>query len=137
MRVAIADDSTLFRTGLAALLGGRGINVPSEAGEGTRLLTQLAQEPVDVAILDIRMPPTFTSEGLAIAERVRDEYPTVGILMLSTYAQADYATRLLQMSANRGDGMAGAGYLLKDRVADIHSLTDVLARLVQGESVID
>ena len=131
MRVALADDSALFRRGLAGLLGSAGVETIAEAASGEELLCRLADDVPDVVVLDIRMPPTFTDEGLATAEQVHARYPEVGILVLSTYAQTDYATRLLELGTSR------VGYLLKDRVDDIATLSDALARLHHDETVID
>jgi len=131
VRVAVADDSTLFRHGLALLLRDTGVEVTIEARTGHELVARVAQDPPDVVILDIRMPPTFTDEGLVSAERLREAHPGLAILVLSTYAETPYAVRLLQ------NGPAGIGYLLKDRVADAGTLQDALSRLAEGESVID
>jgi DNA-binding NarL/FixJ family response regulator len=131
VRVAIADDSTLFRRGLALLLQDTGVEVTTEARTGDELVARVAGDPPDVAILDIRMPPTFTDEGLTGAEQLRAAHPGQAILVLSTYAETPYALRLLQ------NGPAGLGYLLKDRVADAATLHDALIRLIGGESVVD
>lgn len=133
MRVALADDSALFRQGLAALMAAAGIEVVLQARDGRELEARLERMPVlpDVAVLDIRMPPTFTDEGLASAERIRQRNPGIGVLLLSTYAQAEYAARLL--AAHGG----AVGYLLKDRVDDLRTLTSALSRICAGESVVD
>lgn len=131
MRVALADDSTLFRRGLAALLRASEIEVTCEARNATELIHHVEQNPPDVAILDIRMPPTFTEEGIVAAEQLRQTHPTVAILLLSTYTQTEYALRLL------AHGSAGMGYLLKDRVDDVDGLRAALDRLVRRESVVD
>ena len=131
MRVAVADDSALFREGLTRLLTDGGAEVTAEARTGEELLARIAAAPPDVVVLDIRMPPTFTDEGLATAEAVRDRHPGVAVLVLSTYAESAYAVRLLH------NGAAGVGYLLKDRVDSARTLLDSLARLHAGESVID
>lgn len=131
MRVALADDSTLFRTGLAMMLAAAGIEVVAQVDNGNALLAAVAAETPDAVILDIRMPPTFTDEGLVVADQLRLRHPGVGILVLSTYAQTSYAIRLL------GDGMPGRGYLLKDRVDDVTTLRDALRRITAGESVVD
>jgi len=131
VRVAIADDSALFREGLSMLLTAAGVTVVAEARTAPELLAHLRRAQVDVAILDIRMPPTFTDEGLVCADRVRQLHPDVGVLVLSTYTQATYAVQLLA----RGHG--GVGYLLKDRVDDVSGLLDALTRITAGESVID
>ncbi len=131
MRVALADDSALFRQGLAALLQASGVEVVAQAASGVELLKVVAEDPPDAVVLDLRMPPSFTDEGLVTAERLRARYPTLGILVLSTYAEVAYAARLLQT------GTRHVGYLLKDRVEDSDALLDALQRVVAGESVVD
>jgi DNA-binding NarL/FixJ family response regulator len=131
MRVALADDSALFRDGLALLLNRAGIEVVIQARTGDELLARLRVEEPDVAIVDIRMPPTFTNEGLEAAQLIRERYPSVGVLVLSTYAETAYAVQLL------ASGQAAIGYLLKDRVDDVATLRDALSRIAQGETVID
>ena len=131
MRVALADDSALFRAGLAQLLTVAGITVTAQAGSGDELLVLVAADPPDAAIVDMRMPPTWSDEGLVTAERLRAAYPRIGVLVLSTYTEPTYAARLL------GDDAAGVGYLLKDRVADVQELLDALQRLTEGQSVVD
>jgi DNA-binding NarL/FixJ family response regulator len=131
VRVAIADDSALFRTGLAALLHASGIEVVIEAADGPGLLEQITRELPDVAILDIRMPPTYTNEGLTTAEQLKESHPAVGVLLLSAYTETSLAARLVEIDSG------GIGYLLKDRVTDVGSLIDALQRLADGETVID
>lgn len=131
MRVAIADDSALFRSGLAALLHASGIEVVIEAADGPGLLEQVTRELPDVAILDIRMPPTNTDEGLTTAQQLKESHPGVGVLLLSAYTETSLAARLVEI------GSGGIGYLLKDRVTDVGSLIDALQRLADGETVID
>jgi DNA-binding NarL/FixJ family response regulator len=131
MRVALADDSALFRRGLAALLRASDVPVICEARNATELLHCVDHDPPDAVILDIRMPPTFTEEGVIAAERLRQTHPKVAILLLSTYTQTEYALRLLD------SGSAGMGYLLKDRVDDIDTLRTALDRLIRRESVDD
>ena len=131
MRVALADDSALFRRGLAALLRSSGVTVICEARDATELLHCVDSDPPDAGILDIRMPPTFTEEGVVAAETLRQTHPKVAILLLSTYTQTEYALRLLD------SGSAGMGYLLKDRVDDIDTLRTALDRLIRRESVVD
>lgn len=131
MRVAIADDSALFRSGLAALLHASGIEVVIEAADGPGLLEQVTRVLPDVAILDIRMPPTNTDEGLTTAEQLKESHPGVGVLLLSAYTETSLAARLLEIDSG------GIGYLLKDRVTDVGSLIDALQRLAAGETVID
>jgi DNA-binding NarL/FixJ family response regulator len=131
VRVAIADDSALFRSGLAALLHASGIEVVIEAADGPGLLEQVTRVLPDVAILDIRMPPTNTDEGLTTAEQLKESHPGVGVLLLSAYTETSLAARLLEIDSG------GIGYLLKDRVTDVGSLIDALQRLAAGETVID
>jgi DNA-binding NarL/FixJ family response regulator len=131
MRVALADDSALFRRGLALLLDQAGVEVAWQARNADELLARLDLATPDVAILDIRMPPSFTEEGLAAAEQIRRRHPEVAILVLSTYAETHYAARLLAI------GPRAVGYLLKDRVDDITALGEALQRLQHGEAVVD
>ena len=131
MRVALADDSALFRRGLATLLEATGVTVTAQVPSGVELLRAVAVDPPDAVVLDLRMPPTFTDEGLVAAEQLRARHPTLGILVLSTYAEVAYAARLLQ------SGTRHVGYLLKDRVEDSDALLDALRRIVAGESVVD
>ena len=131
MRVAVADDSALFREGLVSLLEAAGIEVSVQARSGDELLARIGQDPPDAVVLDIRMPPTFSDEGLACAEALRARCPGIAVLVLSTYTETSYAMRLLAR------GSEGIGYLLKDRVDSPRSLVETLNRLVAGESVID
>jgi DNA-binding NarL/FixJ family response regulator len=132
VRVALADDSTLFRDGLAALLTSAGVEVVLGARTGEELLARLpTMAAPDVAVLDIRMPPTFTDEGLATAIAVRERFRGIGVLVLSTYAETAYAARLLEAA----DG--AIGYLLKDRVDDVATLLDALHRIDIGVTVVD
>jgi DNA-binding NarL/FixJ family response regulator len=131
MRVVIADDAMLIREGTARLLEDAGVEVAGTAGDGQGLLRIVATEHPDVAIIDIKMPPTFTDEGLVAGEQIRSSYPDVGVLVLSQYLEARYATRLLQ------DHPEALGYLLKERVSDISVLKDALQRIAEGECVLD
>jgi len=131
MRVVIADDAMLIREGAARLLEEAGVQVAGTAGDARQLLGIVATEHPDVAIVDIKMPPTFTDEGLAAAELIRTSHPDVGVLVLSQYLESRYATRLLQ------DHPAGLGYLLKERVSDIGALKDAILRVAEGECVLD
>ena len=131
MRVGLADDSALFRRGLAALLTASGVEVTAQAASGADLLQAVAVDLPDAVVLDLRMPPSFTDEGLVAAEQLRARYPALGILLLSTYAEVSYAARLLQ------SGTRHVGYLLKDRVEDSDALLDALRRITAGESVVD
>jgi DNA-binding NarL/FixJ family response regulator len=131
VRVALADDSALFRRGLAKLLTDVEVEVVAEASNGADLIERVSADPPDVVVLDIRMPPTFTDEGLVIAEQLRKQHPEVGVLLLSTYAETPYAARLL------AEGSAGVGYLLKDKVDDTRTLRDALTRIAAGGCVIE
>jgi DNA-binding NarL/FixJ family response regulator len=131
VRVALADDSALFRTGLHRLLCDLGVQVSEPVGNAADLVLQVAKDPPDVAILDIRMPPSFTNEGLQAALTLRERQPQVGVLLLSTYAESAYAAQLLAAGRHK------VGYLLKDRVDDPAALLDALTRLDEGECVLD
>ena len=131
MRLAIAEDSGLFRTSLALLLEASGARVIASVPSGVELLAVVRSSLPDAVIVDIRMPPTFTDEGIRTAAELRDLYPQVGILVLSTYAETRYASQLLETVS------AGVGYLLKDNVTDVSALMDGLARVAAGETVID
>jgi DNA-binding NarL/FixJ family response regulator len=131
MRIGIAEDSALFREGLQMQLARLGQNVVIAAGTGDELLAAADVKPIDAAILDVVMPPTFTDEGLRTAERLAARHPTVGILLLSQYDELAYAARLFS------DGAGRRGYLLKDRVDNAEALRDALQRVCRGESVID
>jgi DNA-binding NarL/FixJ family response regulator len=131
VRVVIADDVMLVRSGLARLLTEAGVEVVGEAADVDELLRLVALERPEVAIVDIRMPPTHTDEGLIGARRIRAQFPETAVVLLSQYLQARYAQRLL------ADQPGGLGYLLKARVSDIAVLVDALHRVAQGECVID
>lgn len=131
MQVVIADDAVLIRSGIAALLAEEGIDTVGQAADADELLAVLATAEPDAAIVDIRMPPTHTDEGLVAARRIRKEHPGVAVLVLSQHLDSSYAMRLVE------EGPAGAGYLLKERVAQASTLADALRRLVAGECVID
>jgi DNA-binding NarL/FixJ family response regulator len=127
----VADDSALFRSGLARVLQDAGIEVTNQAEDGIRLLELINANPPDVAIVDIRMPHSVTSEGLSVAHEIRRRYPDVGVLILSTYIETDFAYGLISESHDR------VGYLLKDRVSDVDELVDAIHRIAKGGSVID
>ena len=127
----IADDAMLLRTGLARLLTESGVTVVAECADADELLRDVARHGPDVAVVDIRMPPTHTDEGLVAARRIRDQHPGTAVLLLSQYLEPRYAQRLL------ADQPGGLGYLLKERVADVAVLVDALRRLTEGECVID
>jgi DNA-binding NarL/FixJ family response regulator len=131
MRVAIAEDSSLFREGLKLLLERDDIEVSAEAKDGTELLVRVDADPPDVCIIDLRMPPGYQQEGLDAARRLHARHPGVGVLILSTYDDTASAEQLFEL------GAGGRGYMLKDRVEDARALTDALTRLKAGESVID
>jgi len=131
MRVVVADDVMLTREGIARLLRDAAVEVVGEAEDPDGLLRQVAVAKPDVAIVDIRMPPTQTDEGIVAAHRIRVEHPEVGVLVLSQYVEPDYAMRLLE------EHPEGVGYLLKQRVFDIAVLIDALRRIADGETVVD
>jgi DNA-binding NarL/FixJ family response regulator len=128
--VVLADDDVLLREGLASLLGRSGFDVVGQAGDGPELLSLARSLVPDVAIIDIRMPPTHTTEGLDAAKVMREELPSLGILVLSAYIDVDHATNLL----GAGERM---GYLLKSRVTDVDQFMETLDRIMKGGSVID
>jgi DNA-binding NarL/FixJ family response regulator len=131
MRVAIAEDSRILRDALARLLTKAGVEVTAQAASGDELLAGVAADPPDVAILDIRMPPGFSEEGLDVAEQLRRQYPQVGVLVLSAYDQITYADRLFK------NGTAGLGYLLKQRVDTVEELRDAITQIAAGQHAID
>ena len=131
MRVAIAEDSGLFRSSLALLLNSLGAEGTVAVPSGAELIAAIAASPPDVVILDIRMPPSFTDEGIRTAHALRGLHPDVGILVLSTYAESKYASLLLEVVN------AGVGYLLKDNVTDAGALMESLSRVAAGGTVVD
>ena len=131
MRVVIADDSMIVREGLARLLSDSGCDVAATAADAAQLLRAVRRTRPDVAIVDVKMPPTHTDEGITAALEIRRTHPDVGVLVLSQYLESEYATRLLTEVPER------AGYLLKDRLADVAVLVDALRRIVEGECVVD
>jgi DNA-binding NarL/FixJ family response regulator len=131
VRVIVADDSTLLREGLVRLLEEAGLEVVGQAGDGEELLRKVRAHKPDVAVVDVRMPPTHTDEGLRAAREIRAELPGVSVLVLSQYVEVAYARELLAESAE------GLGYLLKDRVADVEALTDAVRRVGEGGSALD
>ena len=122
MRIAIAEDAALFRAGLVRLLEDEGHQVCAEVADGEALLAAVASQRPDVVVADIRMPPTFTDEGLRAALELRRTHPGTAVLVLSQYIETRYAAQLLHGSP------AGVGYLLKDRVADVAEFTDAVGR---------
>lgn len=131
MRVVIADDVLLTREGIASVLREGGVGVVGEASDGQELLRLVAQVEPDVAVVDIRMPPSHTDEGLQAALRIRTDHPNVGVLVLSQYLDASYAMRLLEAHPEK------VGYLLKERVFDAATLVDAVARIDAGDVVVD
>ncbi|HEX8519440.1 MAG TPA: response regulator transcription factor [Pseudonocardia sp.] len=130
MRVVLAEDSLLLREGLVRLLAEAGAEVVGAVGDGEALVEAVTAHRPDVAVVDVRMPPTFTDEGLRAALRVRRAVPGTGVLVLSQYVEGSYAEDLLATGG-------GVGYLLKDRVARLDDLTDALARIVAGGTALD
>jgi DNA-binding NarL/FixJ family response regulator len=131
MRLILAEDSALLREGLAHTLAARGIEVTGQATDPTSLLRLVDRQAPDVVLLDLRMPPTFTDEGLQAAEQIRATHPEVALLVLSQYADIALAARLVDTLPR------AAGYLLKERIGDTAQLTDALHRVACGELVLD
>jgi DNA-binding NarL/FixJ family response regulator len=131
VRVVIAEDAALFREGLVRLLEDRGHQVCAAVADGEALLAAAAEHHPDVAVVDVRMPPSHTDEGLRAALELRRQHPRTGVLMFSQYIETTYAARLLQGNAS------GIGYLLKDRVADVAEFADALARVAAGGTALD
>lgn len=132
LSVVIADDSLLVREGTSRLLADAGFEVVGQAGDVDELLKMVRERSPDVAVIDIRMPPSFTDEGLQAVASIRAEHgDRPGILVLSHHLEAAFAMRLLR------DGARGTGYLLKDRLADLEDITDALRRVARGGSVVD
>ncbi len=131
MRVAVAEDSVLLREGIVRLLTEAGIEVVAQVGDAEDLLRKGRAHKPDVAITDIRMPPSHTDEGLRAAHEIRSELPEVGVLVLSQYVEEGYAMELL------ADNAAGLGYLLKDRIADVDAFLDAVRRVAGGGSALD
>jgi DNA-binding NarL/FixJ family response regulator len=132
IRVALADDSVLLREGVARLLAEAGFEVVGQCGTAADLLELVARTIPDVAVVDIRMPPSFSHEGLDAADAIRAEHKgRVGVLVLSQYVETEFALRLVT------DGEGGVGYLLKDRVSDVADFADAVRRVARGGSVID
>ncbi|HUH72310.1 MAG TPA: response regulator transcription factor [Mycobacterium sp.] len=130
VRVVVADDDVLLREGLASLLTRSGYQVVGQVGEATSLLDLVRDEKPDLAIVDIRMPPTGTTDGLDAALIIRDEMPTIGLLILSAHVAVEHAMQLLASGR-------GIGYLLKTRVTDVTDFLDTLGRIAEGACVVD
>ena len=134
MRIVIAEDSAILRAGLAQLLDLRGHRVVGQVGDGAAAVAQVAaagEGAIDAVVMDIRMPPTFTDEGIRAALELRAAYPKLGILVFSQYVEARYAARLL------AHGAGSFGYLLKDRVADVSEFVEALTRVASGGTALD
>jgi DNA-binding NarL/FixJ family response regulator len=131
MRIVIADDVVLFREGVARLLADAGFDVVGQAGDVASLMALTDATHPDLVIVDVRMPPTHTTEGLQAAERIRAEFPDIAVLVLSHYVEPQLAVRLI------GDRAGRVGYLLKDRVADVDELCEAANRVTAGRTVID
>jgi DNA-binding NarL/FixJ family response regulator len=131
LRLVLADDAALIRQALAELLQRAGLEVVAQAGNAPSLLRAVAEHQPDIAIVDIRMPPTQTTEGIRAALQIRERFPATGILLLSTHTEIDDAVELFSATAN------GVGYLLKDSVSDLDELIGALTRISQGGTVLD
>ncbi len=131
MRVILADDAVVIREGLARLLTDQGVEVTATVGTAEQLIRLVATGPPDVAIIDIRMPPTYTNEGMVAAQWIRSTYPEVATLVLSQYVEVDYALRLMTGTSER------VGYLLKDRIADVGEFVSALHRVAAGGVVVE
>jgi DNA-binding NarL/FixJ family response regulator len=131
MRVILADDAPVIREGVARLLAERGIDVGAQVGTADELLEEVASDPPDVALIDIRMPPTYTTEGLVAAQEIRQGHPQVGTLVLSQYVEVEYALKLVEGTSER------VGYLLKERIADVSDLVSALERVAAGGTVVE
>ena len=131
LRLVIADDHVLLRRGVVSMLEAQGFDVVAQAGDADELLRKVGAHRPDVAIVDIRMPPTNTDDGLRAAVEIRQAHPDVGVLVLSQYIEADYALELI------GEDARAVGYLLKDRISDIEEFADAVRRVADGGSVLD
>jgi DNA-binding NarL/FixJ family response regulator len=129
--VIVAEDSVLLREGIARLLSEHGFEVVGQAGDAEDLLRKVGAHKPDVAVIDIRMPPTNTDDGLRAALQIRDDHPETGVLVLSAYVEEAYALELV------ADSAAGLGYLLKDRVADVDRFVEAVRRVAEGGSALD
>jgi serine/threonine-protein kinase PknK len=131
LRVVLADDAALIRGALAQLLDDGGVDVLAQVGTPAQLLAAIEEHQPDVALVDIRMPPTYTDEGIRAALEIRQHFPEVGILLLSTHIEVEEAVELFSSAARR------VGYLLKDSVSDLDELVDALTRIADGGTVLD
>jgi DNA-binding NarL/FixJ family response regulator len=131
VRIVVADDSVLLREGIVRILSDSGFDVVGQAGDAEDLVRKVAAHKPDLAIVDVRMPPTNTDDGLRAAQKIRAEQPGCGVLVLSQYIEEGYALELLSENAE------GVGYLLKDRVADVERFTESVRRVGEGGSALD
>src|SRR4051812_25445410 len=131
LRLVVAEDHDLLRLGVVSMLTGLGFEVVAQAGNADDVIRKVAAHRPDVAVIDVRMPPTNTDDGLRAAITIRQAHPDIGVLMLSQYIEADYALELI------GPDARGVGYLLKDRVSDIEDFADAVRRVADGGSVLD
>jgi DNA-binding NarL/FixJ family response regulator len=131
IRVVLADDAVLLREGIASLLEAKGFEIVGQSGTAEDLLLKVRSYKPDIAIVDIKMPPTQTDEGLRAAKEIREKHPETAVLVLSQYVEEGYALELLQESAE------GVGYLLKDRVYDLADFVAVVKRVAEGGSALD
>ena len=135
MRIVIAEDSAVVRAGLAEILADSGHEVAAAVGNADDLLAAVGEHHPDAAVVDVRMPPSYTDEGLRAAIAIRRSHPTTGVLVFSQYIETRYAADLL--GAASGGGAAGVGYLLKDRVADVEEFVEALSRVAAGGTALD
>ena len=135
MRVVIAEDSAVVRAGLVEILADRGHDVVAAVGDADALRAAVAEHHPDVTVVDVRMPPGYTDEGVRAAIAIRRDHPGIGVLVFSQYIETRYAADLL--GAASGGGAAGVGYLLKDRVADVGEFVDALSRVAAGGTALD
>ena len=133
MRIVVAEDSAVIRAGLAEILADRGHEIPAAVGDADALLAAVARYQPDVAVIDVRMPPGYTDEGIRAAISIRRNHPETGVLVFSQYIETRYASDLL----SAGHGAGGVGYLLKDRVADVSEFVDALGRVAAGGTALD
>ncbi|HEX4289878.1 MAG TPA: response regulator transcription factor [Trebonia sp.] len=138
MRVVIAEDSAIVRAGLAEILADRGHQVVAAVGDGEALLAAVAEHRPDVTVVDVRMPPGYTDEGLRAAIAIRRDHPETGVLVFSQYVETRYAADLLRSAPGAAHrNSAGVGYLLKDRVADVGEFIEALSRVAAGGTALD
>ena len=135
MRVVIAEDSAVVRAGLVEILADRGHDVVAAVGDADALRAAVAEHHPDVTVVDVRMPPGYTDEGVRAAIAIRRDHPGIGVLVFSQYIETRYAADLL--GAASGGGAAGVGYLLKDRVADVGEFVEALSRVAAGGTALD